>query len=130
MARVLTPQAAQISTGQVMSEQDLRGAIAGGLALAAVDGSRVLAVGGIVEIWPGRGLVWGLLAEEIGASMVPIHATVKRVLACSTLPRIEAQVAASHEAGRRWAKLLGFQYEGTLRAFWQGHDYELYALVR
>lgn len=130
MASLLTPQAAQLATGQMLTKAAMAAAIAGGLSLAAVSGSRVLAIGGISEVWDGRGVIWGLLGEDIDRDMIPIHRAVTRTLALSTLPRIEAHVACSHETGHRWMKLLGFQREGTMRAFWQGHDYDLYARVR
>lgn len=130
MARMLKPQAAQIALGQVMDEPSLASAIASGLSLAAADGGRLLAVGGIAEQWDGRAIIWGLLSDDIGAAMVDIHRAVSRALAASQFRRIEAHVAVEHAAGRRWAELLGFTHEGTMRKFWQGHDYDLFARVR
>lgn len=130
MAHMLTPQPAQIATGQVMSPEEVAHAIRQGVALAATDGARVLAIGGVAELWSERGIVWGVLDQSIGRAMVPIHRAVRRALEVSPLRRIEAHVAAEHPEGHRWIELLGFEREGLMRAFWQGHDYVLYSRVR
>lgn len=130
MAAMISPQHQQLATGQIMTRDHLAAAINAGLALACVEGSRILAVGGIAEQWPDRGLLWGLLTDGIGATMTPVHRIVQRAVAASSLQRIEMHVAVKHGAAARWAKLLGFKQEGVMRKFWQGHDFALYAKVR
>lgn len=130
MAAMITPQQGQAMTGQFMTRELLAAAISAGTALAAVQGPRLLAIGGIAEEWPDRGVVWGLLSGGIGATMTPIHRIVQRAVDLSTFRRIEMHVAVEHKAAERWAGLLGFYREGTMRAFWQGHDFALYARVR
>lgn len=134
MAAWLDPHEAQAATGQIMTRETLAAAIRAGTAIACVDSSgpvpRLLGLGGIAEEWTDRGLVWGLLAGGIGATMTPIHRIVRRALDTSSLRRIEAHVAIEHEAGLRWIEMLGFEREGVMRAFWQGRDFALYAKVR
>lgn len=130
MARIFRLQTAQTALGQIADEAALAQAIEGGIAMAVVDGPRILAIGGVTTLWVDRGVAWGLLSDEIGATMPVIHKVVTRVLAGSPLRRIEAQVASEHRAGQRWVRLLGFQHEGRMAAFWQGQDYDLFARVK
>jgi hypothetical protein len=130
MAALLVPQQSQLATGQVMTRPQLEAAIESGFALACVRDAKILAIGGIAEHWPDRGVVWGLLTDSIGATMTPVHRIVRRALEATSLKRVEAHVAVEHVAAVRWIELLGFTREGTMRAFWQGHDFALYARVR
>lgn len=130
MARMLKLQDVQLRLGQAMDEASLKAAIDAGVALAATDGRRILGMAGICELWPDRGLAWALLAEAQTATMLPIHRATAGMLAATPFRRVEAHVAVEHEAGARWMRLLGFEREGRMRAFWQGQDYDLYARVR
>lgn len=130
MARALRLQAAQILSGQTFTEEDLASFIGAGLALAVVKDGEVLALGGIVEKWPGYATIWGLLSGSIGATFPLLHRGVCRALVSSPWARIEAHVAVEHEAGHRWMGMLGFQKEGVMRKFWQGRDFALYARVK
>lgn len=130
MAFTMTPQRGQIATGQILTRDALADAIRSGYALACVDGARILSIGGIAEQWPDRGVLWGLVAEGIGATMTPIHRVVRRALETTTLKRVEAHIALEHPEAVRWIEMLGFTREGVMRSFWQGHDYALYSRVR
>ena len=130
MAMMLTPQRVQVETGQVMTPVDALAAIRSGLAMAAVTEDRILAIGGVAELWPDRGMIWGVLAEGIGANMVHVHRSVARARAICPYRRVEAYVASVHEEGHRWIKMLGFAHEGRMRTFYEGHDYDLYSRVR
>lgn len=127
---MLRLQTTQQLLGQHASEALLADAIKNGIAMAVVDGDRVLAIGGVYKLWEDRGSAWGLLSDDIGSAMPLIHKVVRRVLANSPLRRIEAQVAVEHEAGQRWVRLLGFKHEGRMTAFWQGQDYDLFSRVK
>lgn len=130
MAKRIRLQPDQIALGQVADEASLSAAIQNGIAMAVVDGETILAIGGIVTMWEGRGSAWGLLAPDIRSGMAPIHRIVERTLDVSPLRRIEAQVAVGHRAGQRWVRMLGFAHEGTMRAFHAGLDYDLFAKVK
>jgi hypothetical protein len=130
MASRIRLQPDQIALGQIADEATLAAAIQNGIAMAVVDGDTILAVGGIVTMWEGRGSAWGLLAPDIRQTMAPIHRIVERVLDTSPLRRIEAQVAVGHRAGQRWVRMLGFEHEGTMRSFYADHDYDLFAKVK
>lgn len=130
MAREFNLQPDQVALGQFADEQTLATAISNGIAMAAVEDGRVLAIGGIVEMWPDRGSAWGLLTPGLARVMPVLHRVVWRVVDNSPLARIEAQVAVGHEAGQRWIHMLGFQHEGVMRAYWNGQDYDLFARVK
>ncbi len=130
MASLIRPQPSQMKFGVDISPGALQRFIDSGLAFAVVDGSEVLALGGARDIWPGRAVAWGLLSSGIGATMVPITRAVRRFLDTCPTRRIEAEVAVDHEEGRRWVEMLGFEREGTMRAYWGNADFHLYARVR
>lgn len=130
MASMLQLQTTQQALGQFADVDVLRAAIQNGVALAVIDGPRILAIGGVMKMWDGRGSAWGLLTDDIGYAFPTIHRVVRRVLDTSPLERIEAQVAVGHEAGQRWVRLLGLAHEGRMRAFFNGHDYDLFARVK
>jgi hypothetical protein len=130
MADLIDLNPAQLMFGTRPDRAALQTAIDAGLAFAVIDGDRVVAIGGVRNVWQDRGIAWGLLASGIGATMVPITRAVRRFLSVCPTRRIEAEVAADHEEGRRWIEMLGFEREGRMRAYWGGKDFDLYARVR
>ena len=130
MAEMIRLNDAQLRFGTPPSRDTLQAAIDAGLAFAVINEGGVVALGGVRDVWPGRGVAWGLLANGIGATMVPVTRAVRRFLSVCPTRRIEAEVAAGHEEGRRWVEMLGFEREGTMRAYWGGKDFDLYARVR
>lgn len=130
MAERLKLQAAQELTGQAMTPESIEMAIEGGMALAGVDGDKIVGMAGIFERWSGVGLAWALLAEDFAAYRLSAFRIMKRALDVSPLVRVEAHVAAGHIEGERLLDHLGFAREGTMRKFWQDRDYSLFARVR
>jgi len=129
MAAYLRTQRAQISAGEITAE-DIKACAATGVALACVRGGQVLSIGGISQQWEGRGLLWGVVSDSIGATMTPIHRVVARALDECPFKRIEAHILDSFDEAHRWIRLLGFEREGVMRCFWRGEDYALYARLR
>lgn len=130
MAERLQLQSAQMLSGQAMTPAAIESAIKGGLALAAVEGDKVLGMAGIYEVWEDRGIAWALLGESPGARMVTLVRLMQRAIDVSLFRRIEADVLQSHKEGHRLMQLLGFRKEGERACYWQGKDYALYAKVR
>lgn len=93
---------------------------------------RIIGCLGVLEIWPGRGMAWALLADEIGAAMIAVHRIVHRFLWSECpLTRVEAYVDARFEAGHRWVHRLGFEREGLMRQFGQhGGDMVMWSRIR
>lgn len=130
MAERMKLQSAQTLTGQTMAPCDIENAIAGGMALAAVEGDKIYGMAGIFEIWPGRGMAWALLAEDFAPRRWTGFKLMKRALDASPLRRVEAYVADAHVEGENLLRHLGFEKEGVQRMFWQDRDFALYARVR
>ena len=130
MAEMIDLNLAQLTFGSVPDRASMQIAIDNGMAFAVIDGDRVLALGGVRNVWQDRAVAWGLLANGIGASMVPITRAVRRFLSVCPTRRIEAEVAVGHDEGLRWIEMLGFEREGLMRAYWGGKDFYLYARVR
>lgn len=125
----LAVQAAQ--AGALADRDKALKLISAGQAFSARTGGATLAVAGVVEQWPGRALAWAVLSQDIGRHMVAVHRAVVRFLELAPYRRIEMHVDAKHEQGKRWAEMLGFEYEGYERAYApDGRDCLLYARVQ
>lgn len=96
-----------------------------------VDGD-VIACAGVQEAWTGRGVAWALLSTKAGAHMRALTRVVAHYLNhLAVLRRIEAYVDPEFKAAIRWAKLLGFEMEGRMRAFgFDGSDNLMFARVK
>lgn len=93
---------------------------------------RVIGCAGVALIWPGRAAAWCLLAADIPTlAWIGIHRAVARRLAhlpALGVRRVEADVLDEFAPGHRWARMLGFSYEGRMRAYGPtGLDYHRYA---
>lgn len=104
-------------------------------AFTAMRDRQPIACFGVVEAWPGRGIAWCLFGTPVkGASMVPIHRRIRDGLwDCHTrfdMRRIEMGVHTDYVDGHRWAAMLGFRREGTMRLYSaDGSDMDLYARI-
>lgn len=101
---------------------------AAGPAYSAIHDDQVLACAGLIPQWPNRALAWALVASEAGRHMISIHKAVLKTLSAYPCRRIETAVSCNFSNGHRWATMLGFQKEGTMRAYTpDGSDCNLYA---
>lgn len=104
--------------------------LAEGYALTLRHEGRILACAGVAEAGYGRGLMWSFLSTDSREHAVLMHRAALRFLSTVRLRRIEATVVSGFDRGCRWLTRLGFQHEGTMRAFGpDGADHELYARV-
>lgn len=95
-----------------------------------VDGLPVAAAG-IANLWPGRAEAWAVMTPATRHHMTAITRAVRAFLDLAEVRRIDCAVKADFEAGHRWARLLGFEQEGVMRAYGpDGCDYARYARVR
>lgn len=96
--------------------------------LSVVEKDSVIACGGVIEQWPGRGISWAFLNTKMGTKMVRCHRLVKRYFDICPLRRVEATVEVGFEAGHRWVRLLGFELETPImKAFGpKGEDHSMY----
>lgn len=97
---------------------------------AEVDGEIIAALG-IIPQWQNRAIAWGLIGKKARRHLLAVHRAVDRFLVMSEYRRIETSVATNFAEGHRWARMLGFEREGTMRAYTpDGFDCDLYARVR
>jgi hypothetical protein len=100
-------------------------------AWAAVDEARTLGCAGYVDMGGGRARAWALLSGDLGPAMTAITRAVRRGLDLAEFRRVDAEVVANFQPGRRWASMLGFKFEGVMRAYCDdGEDAELWARVK
>lgn len=97
VAEIISPEAA------VAMEQHV--------AFSALDGGTVLGCAGVVSPWTGRGMMWALFSEEIGAHWIAVHWFARRFVRDCGIRRLEATVAVEFEPGHRWVRQLGFERE-------------------
>lgn len=102
-----------------------------GPALTVMHGERVLGCGGMAVMPFGVGCLWAFLAGDSGPHFVGIHRVVSRFLEAIPMRRVETSVLAGFQPGCRWMDMLGFQFEGVMRAYGpDGADYLRYARVK
>ena len=129
---LLVPQAAQsgyADTGQATGEHL---AMAGPAFTAWQDGVPVLTAGFLI-LQPHHARCWCRLAQIDGCTLAALSKRTRAVidLAATDYPRIDMEVHTPFEAGHRWARMLGFVREGTMRGYGpNGEDFDLYARVR
>lgn len=96
----------------------------------AFDGEAPVAMLGVIDMGGGRAMGWGLISAEAGRVFPALHRAVTRFLLNTDYRRIEAVTASDFQPARRWAEMLGFTHEGTMRAYCHdGSDAELWARV-
>ena len=88
-----------------------------GPAVTAFDGDRILICGGIAKLSAVNGICWALMAQDSGRHMMSLHRAVKRFIDIHPWKRLEATVQKGFPAGCRWVELLGFEFEGEMRAY-------------
>jgi hypothetical protein len=106
--------------------------LSAGPALTVMAAGKVIAIAGIAEVWAGRGAAWLLMADGAGRRhMVALHRAVRAYLDGCGVRRVECYVDRDFLAGHRWARMLGFEREGLMRAFGaHGGDMVMYARVQ
>jgi RimJ/RimL family protein N-acetyltransferase len=84
-----------------------------------------------VNMWDNRAQAWALIAAGAGRHFVRMFRAMKSFLELQDIRRIEATVDARFEQGHRMMRMLGFEYEGLMRAYLpDGRDCALYGRVR
>ena len=102
-----------------------------GKSFTAIDGDRVLGCAGLIPYWEGRAEAWALLAKDIKGQFIHIHLAAVRFLDACGFRRVEAHVDADFGCAKKWIEMLGFEFEGPLKAYTpDGRDCLRYARVR
>ena len=80
---------------------------------------RVLAVSGLLTLWPGRQHAWAILSGDVGSYMTAIVRRMRRVLDSDLAHRrVEMTTTKGFQEAERLAELLGFTREGPFREFY------------
>lgn len=89
-----------------------------GPAWTFIDGETIIGCGGLIVAWPGVGIVWSALSEDISRYGIALTKIAKRTIIDSMrafeLHRIEATVIAGNEKNIQWLRLLGFGPENGI----------------
>ena len=89
---------------------------------------------GLIPFHPSHMIAWTFIAGSIGYDMVRatllIRSHLMLTMAMDEVHRISCTVQTGWEEGTRWARLLGFTRECTMRCYGpHGQDYDLWAMV-
>jgi hypothetical protein len=126
----LQPKQAMLS-GNLADPAYVASLVASGNCYSAMVGDRAVAFGGCLELWQDRAYLWSLIGEDAGPHMRVLVRAADGYLKAAPWRRIEAAVASDFRQGHRLIKMLGFQFEGRMRAFSpDGVDHDLYARVK
>lgn len=101
-----------------------------GPAYTGIADFQVVMCAGVHLELPGRGTAWCLLSEHARNHLLGCTRAVEEFLSHCGVRRVQTYVETAFVQGHRWAGMLGFAREGTLRAWGpNGEDYDLYARV-
>jgi len=125
-------QYAQLSALDVLAKPGYAASLKkAGPAFSAMVDDEIIASLGVIPQWTNRAVAWGLVGEKANRHLLAVHRAVTRFLDMTEYRRIETSVATQFAEGHRWARMLGFVNEGTMRAFTpDGRDCDLYARVK
>lgn len=100
-------------------------------------GDRLIAVGGIIQLWNGVGMAWAIVDKNIPSECVKKTAILfkkwfHKMAEHYGFHRIQADVKSDNfEKGHKFVKFLGFKHEGKMTAYGSDkEDHDRYALVR
>lgn len=90
-----------------------------------------LVIAGVQEIWANRALAWALISRNAGPFFREIHRAVHGFLVQAPWRRVEMMVEDGFAQAHRWAKMLGMEHEGFMRAYSPaGKDFHIYARIK
>jgi hypothetical protein len=89
--------------------------VASGMAWTALRDGEIIACAGLVELYQGTALAWGLLSRPIGPAMVAITRQARRAIKASPWQRIEMLARADWPEALEWAALIGMRQVAVLR---------------
>ena len=106
-----------------------------GYAFAGLWHGQPFACAGIVPQWKGRAIAWSVISKDVSRyNMLWMTRQVlgffDEVESRLELRRIEITVIEDFMAGHRWAKMLGFKWEGAMECYDpEGNTHIMYARV-
>lgn len=103
-------------------------------AVTVMHGEKPVAIFGAFLFVPGVLHLWGLISDDVKEKPLAFHGLVRDLLHYyekkNGARRLQMDVKADFIEGQKWARALGFQYEGTMKRYGaNGEDFHLYARV-
>lgn len=100
-------------------------------ALTILDKETPLAIFGGFFFVPGIIHFWGLVSDDVRKKPIAFHKMVRHLLEFyenrDKPRRMQIDVKADYLEGKKWAKSLGFELEGTMKNYGvNGEDFHLY----
>lgn len=124
-------QSAQLSMSDHLMNPDYAKMLEGTYAYSLIEGDEVLCCAGLMQVWEGRSLGWALVSHKAGKHFMEIHRNVAAAIRMCPDRRVEIAVDSEFPEGKRWAKMLGLEFEGTMRGYGiDGRSHDLYARVK
>lgn len=125
-------QSAQLDMTEIITPEYGRALEQAGPAYTIIDGKDILLCAGLAELWATRAQAWSLISRHAtGRKFYFIHRAVEKFLNEQPYLRVEMTVDSDFVNGHRWARLLGFEFEGHMKKYTpNGKDCDLYARVR
>jgi hypothetical protein len=94
------------------------------------EAGKVRACLGVFEFMPGLGIAWAMFSPGSWRLLPEISAMAADYLSACRFRRIEAHMNPRFRASLRWAKRMGFQFEGVMRQHSPAGDAHLYAWIK
>lgn len=92
-----------------------------------VSGKPVI-IAGMIQPHEHIGMLWAVLEKDCKDHLFSATRHVQGQLSKWKVPRMETAIRTGFKAGRRWAEILGFSYEGTMKKYdMDGGSCDLYA---
>ena len=106
-----------------------------GITVAALRDSKTLGIGGVGRIHTGVGVAWIIINYEFlkyPKSLLKVaRYIIKEAKDTLDLHRIQMDIDTTFEENARFAKRLGFSFEGPMIKYGpEGQDYHRYTLIR
>ena len=102
-------------------------------AIVMIDGSRVLGIFWFNDMGFGRLCAYSAIDAGCGNKLLAVVRKLKKLIEDGMKKtgntRIEMMVKSDFKNGKKMAKLLGFEYEGTMCKVYKGIDYDMYARI-
>lgn len=105
--------------------------LATGNCFTGVQDGKVVAIGGIIPVYAGRGYMHLIVAEDMPHQWIKLYRAARRLIDAVADDYVRLETMSVFSDADRWLELLGFEYEGVLRRVMPGgQDAKSYSIVR
>lgn len=105
--------------------------LATGNCFTGIHDGKVVAIGGILTIYPGRGYLHMIVADGMPHQWIKLYRAARRLIDAVGDEFVRLEAMSNFDEASRWLELLGFEFEGVLRRVMpDGTDARSYSIVR